>query len=138
MGGITDLGTLLASLRPILEDGEFVFVSRPRGKYGDGAELNPIATIAENEGLTLVVQKDRADAAGERYHGVFRMITLQVHSSLETVGLSATVANVLSKRGISVNVIAAYYHDHLFVPSLRAQDAIDGLAELTSPRDAQT
>ncbi|TWT82689.1 ACT domain protein [Planctomycetes bacterium CA13] len=132
MSGITDLRTLLASLKPVLVDGEFVFVSRPLGKYGDGVELNPIATFAENEGLTLVIPKDRADAAGEQYCGIFRMITLQVHSSLEAVGLTATVANILAKRGISTNLVAAFYHDHLFVPSSRPQDAIDALTELMS------
>lgn len=133
MSGITDLATLLASLRPVLARGEFVFVSRPLASYGDGVELNPIAAFVEKEGLTLVVQKDRADAVGEQYHGVFRLITLQVHSSLDAVGLTAAVAAAFSEQGISVNVVAAFYHDHLFVPASRAPDAMKVLAGLASP-----
>lgn len=133
MSGITDLATLLASLRPVLARGEFVFVSRPLASYGDGVELNPIAAFVEKEGLTLVVQKDRADAVGEQYHGVFRLITLQVHSSLDAVGLTAAVAAAFSEQGISVNVVAAFYHDHLFVPASRAHDAMKVLAGLASP-----
>ena len=68
MSGITDLDNLLASLKPKLASGEFVFVCRSSAKYGDGGELDPIATFEENEGLTLVVPKDRADAVGEPYN----------------------------------------------------------------------
>lgn len=135
MTGITDLSTLLASLRPVLVDGEFVFVTRPQAAYGDGAELKPIAAFSEAEGLTLVVPKNLADAAGASYAGVFRMITLQVHSSLEAVGLTAAVADKLSQHGISANVIAAFYHDHVFVPESCADDALTAIEQLTTNRD---
>jgi hypothetical protein len=136
MSGITDLRTLITTLKPSLRPGNFVFITRPLATYGDGAELKPIAAVTENEGLTLVVPKNRADDAGEQYDGVFRMITLQVHSSLNAVGLTAIVADALTRRDISANVYSAFYHDHLFVPSSRAHDAINALAELMSPGDA--
>jgi hypothetical protein len=128
--GISDLSTLLATMRPLIVPGEFVFISQPSGKYGDGAQLDPIAAFAEKEGLTLVVPKHRADEDDVKYDGVFRMITLQVHSSLDAVGLTAAVASALTKHNISANVIAAFYHDHIFVPSSRADDAITVLSEL--------
>ncbi len=135
MSGITNLETLLASMNPVLVPGEFVFVSRLNAKYGEGSDLNPIAAFEENEGLTLIVPRDRADEVGESYQGVFRMITLQVHSSLEAVGLTAAVADALARQGVSANVVAAFYHDHIFVPGARADDAIEVLQRLRAKSD---
>ncbi|WDQ15272.1 ACT domain-containing protein [Rhodopirellula sp. P2] len=132
MTGITDLPTLLGSLRPLLREHEFVFVTQPGKRIADAADLRPIAAFEEQEGLTLVLRREHADANGEHYQGVFRMITLQVHSSLEAVGLTAAVAEALSEQGISANVMAAFFHDHVFVPSDRAHDAMATLEGLRS------
>ncbi len=117
-------------MRPTLGAGEFVFVSRPGASYGAGEELSPVAAVAEDEGLTLVVPRVHADAFAEPYDGVFRMITLRVHSSLAAVGLTAAVAAALTEHGISANVVAAYYHDHVFVPADRADEAVHVLSAL--------
>ncbi|HBE70112.1 MAG TPA: hypothetical protein DDW52_18345 [Planctomycetaceae bacterium] len=130
MPGITDLATLLATLRPALAKDEYVFLHCD-ARYGEHAELAPIASFVESEGLTLVVPRSKADAAGATYDGVFSKITLQVHSSLNAVGLTAAVATALAKHDISVNVVAAFHHDHIFVPVSRAQDAMDALSSLT-------
>jgi hypothetical protein len=53
-----------------------------------------------------------------------RMITCNVHSSLEAVGFIAHLATKLAERGISVNPVSAYYHDHLFVPAKEAEEAL--------------
>jgi hypothetical protein len=58
------------------------------------------------------------------------MITLRVHSSLAAVGLTAAVAAALSDHGISANVVAAYCHDHIFVPADRAEEALAALRSL--------
>ena len=89
MSGISDLSTLLASLSPVVAPDVFVFLTRPLATYGDHAELLPIATFSESEGLTLVVPKERAEAAGECYQGEFGMISLGVHSDLQAVGLNS-------------------------------------------------
>jgi hypothetical protein len=47
-----------------------------------------------------------------------------VHSSLEAVGLTAAVAGALTAAGISANVVAAFHHDHVFVPADRAEAAM--------------
>ena len=130
MSGISDLPTLLASLSPVVSPSVYVFLTRPSAAYGDGADLHPLATFAESEGLTLVVKKERADAAGERYHGEFGLISLGVHSDLQAVGLTAAIANALSEHGISANIVSAFYHDHLFVPLSRVNDAMTVLSEL--------
>lgn len=93
--------------------------------------LEPIATFKELEGLTLVLTKDKADNAGLNYEGVFRQITLTVHSSLDAVGLTAAVSTKLAAKGISANIIAAYYHDHIFVSSEQAEQALLALKELS-------
>ena len=130
MNGIVDLNTLLKSMSPRLGEDEFVFCS-VTGEIGDYQHLNPKATFRETEGLTLVLTKQSAVNAGLNIDSVFKMITLGVHSSLEAVGLTAAVANKLTEHGISANVIAAYYHDHIFVPVDKAGLALEVLYELT-------
>lgn len=130
MTGETDLGKMLASLQPTLREGEYVFCTMGNGRYGDHSELEPIASFLEAEGLTLVIPKPRADAHGIAYDSVFCCITLSVHSSLEAVGLTAVVATKLAEHHISANVIAAYYHDHVFVQTHHADAALAALEEL--------
>lgn len=128
MSGITDLALLLTSMSPKLMAGEFIFCT-VQGEYEQYAQLNPLATFRESEGLTLVVNKEAAMAAGLTFEACFKQITLTVHSSLEAVGLTAAVAAKLTEFNISANVIAGYYHDHVFVPTDKAQLALTALAE---------
>jgi hypothetical protein len=123
----TNLQTLLATLKPTLTDEVYVFCTLRSAVYGDHRELNPIASFAEEEGLTLVVARDQAMQKSLDFQGEFRRIILGVHSSLEAVGLTAAIATRLSEQGISANVIAAFYHDHLFVPASQADRAMDAL-----------
>lgn len=132
MSGLTDLNDILRSLKPKLCDDEFVFISRPGPSYGDGADLNPVGAFVESEGLTLIVSRKRADRASECYDGVFRMVTLEVHSSLQAVGLTAAVSQALSRNDISANVVAAFHHDHVFVPGSQANDAVRVLETLAA------
>ena len=130
MSGITDINELLSSMQPALVDESFVFCTI-KDQLADYVALDPIATFRESEGLTLVVSQAAADQAGLDYEGVFRQITLTVHSSLEAVGLTAAVSTALADQDISANVIAAYYHDHVFVPSAQAEQALSVLKALS-------
>ena len=132
MTGETNLTKLLSSMTPKLLKEDFIFCSIKDGKYGDYSELSPIATFMEPEGLTLVLSKSNADKANLSYESVFKCITLQIHSSLDAVGLTAAVSSKLAEKGISANVIAAYYHDHIFVPSNKAELAMEALNEFHS------
>jgi hypothetical protein len=125
---VSDLAELLRTLRPVLNDGTFVFASLP--KDADSNALEPLATFRENEGLTVVVGEERARLAG--LHVLFRAawITLTVHSDLQAVGLTAAVADALTRANISCNIIAAAHHDHVFVPAESARAAIDALQAL--------
>lgn len=123
MPSITDLKCLLRSIEPQLQDTEFVFCT-VEGELSDYINLRPIATFMESEGLSLVLEKSVAEQAMLDFEGTYKQITLSVHSSLEAVGLTAAVSAALTKEGISANVIAAYHHDHVFVPAARAIDAL--------------
>jgi len=81
--------------------------------------------------MTLIVEKASAKGAGLHFDEVFNKITLQVHSSLEAVGLTAAVSTALANENISANVIAAYYHDHIFVPKKDSTEALRALLLLT-------
>jgi len=131
MSGITELDELLKSMQPALLEPEYVFCT-VIGELVDYVSLNPVATFIEAEGLTLVLEKAVAEKARLQFEGTFRQITLTVHSSLEAVGLTAAVSNKLAEKGISANVIAAYYHDHIFVQSSKAQMALLALQEFAA------
>ena len=77
------------------------------------------ALIREAEGITLV-------RPGEGW----ARITLDIHSSLDAVGLTARVSAALAERGISANIIAALNHDHVFVPWDRRDEALAALRGL--------
>ena len=130
MTGETDLEKLLASMSPVLMNGEYVFCSFPNAQYGDRPELEPFASCIEPEGLSLIVPRSRADANGLDYETVFRGITLRIHSSLDAVGLTAAVSAKLTECGISANVIAGHFHDHIFVQSEHAEKAMTALGAL--------
>ncbi|EPS4454117.1 ACT domain-containing protein [Vibrio parahaemolyticus] len=131
MSGITDLDELLSSMSPKLMESEFVFCT-VSGALADYSDLNPVSTFIESEGLTLVLEKSVAENAGLSFDGTYSQITLTVHSSLEAVGLTAAVASKLASKGISANVIAAYYHDHIFVQSGKAEAAVSALEEFSA------
>jgi len=132
MSGITDLSTLLASLEPVLVDGEFVYATMPSENLHDYLGLKPIGLFFEAEGLTLILPKEAADTAGLASSAPLRCITMMVHSSLEAVGMTAAMAATLTKEGISANVVAAYYHDHIFVPAADAERAVVALRALSA------
>ena len=127
-----DLGRLLAGLAPRLDPASWVFVSL-RGTPPAG--LAPLMTFREDEGLTCILPPETARSIGAPDAPVFRRITLTVHSSLEAVGLTAAVAAALTGRGISANVVAAFHHDHLFVPAERVEEALASLEALAAKGD---
>ena len=127
MSGETDLARLLATIRPIVREGEFVFI--PLTATPD---VECFATIVEDEGVTCVVRRETADEQGWPYDFVAGWITLEVHSALAAVGLTAAVSTALADAGVSCNVIAGYFHDHLLVPADRMADALAALAAVGS------
>ncbi|MET9452258.1 ACT domain-containing protein [Streptomyces cinerochromogenes] len=127
MTGETDLRTLLGEMRPELNPGRYAFTM---AEGGVPSGVSPVVTVAEPEGLTLVVSQADADAAGMAYDYVAGWITLRVHSALDAVGLTAAVARALADEGLSCNVVAGFHHDHLFVPYDQAERAVETLRRL--------
>ena len=131
--GEAALAVLLGSMSPELDPGRYVFVTH-RAPLPQGVE--PVVTVSEAEGHTAVIAADRLGevlAAGARCDdpAPWARITLTVHSALAAVGLTAAVSGALARRGISCNVVAGYFHDHLFVPAAAATEAVATLVELS-------
>lgn len=123
---VSDLSGMLAGMDPVLHERPYRFVAH--GPDDDFIDLlgRMFAFIREEEGVTLVIRA-REDQPGPLFAG----ITLQVHSALEGVGLTAAVASALAKHGIACNVIAGFHHDHLFVPWDRRDGALSVLHTLS-------
>lgn len=132
MAGIVELDELLRSMKPEIQSGEYVFCTVD-GDCADYIHIKPLAFFEESEGLTLILPVESARKAKLAFESTFKQITLTVHSSLDAVGLTAAVATKLSSCGISANVVAAYYHDHIFVPSEKADKALMALQEFGRP-----
>jgi len=125
MSGIQDLAEILKSLSPQLSAEQFVFVTGV-----DLGEEKPWALIEEEEGATAILSLPQARRLNVKASEIFARITLLVHSSLTAVGLTAAVSMALARRGISANIVAGYYHDHIFVPADRAGEAIEVLGSI--------
>jgi len=130
MSGETDLRKLLAKMQPELLRGEFVFCSVSQARLAQ-LDFFPLGLFREKEGITLIVERSIADDEDLDYTFVARMITLTIHSSLEAVGFLAAITSKFARAGISVNTISAMYHDHLFVSTDKAEDAMTLLMELS-------
>lgn len=124
------LTTLLRSMSPQLNDGEYVFCSITDRSLLQDCEV--LGSFHEREGLTVILQRQQAERLGLGFDYVAAWITLQVHSALQAVGLTAAFAGALGQAGISCNVIAGYYHDHLFVGLADAQKAMQVLQRLAA------
>jgi hypothetical protein len=128
--GEKNLQLLLQSMRPQLNEGRYVFCTVPA--WPDIAVAAVLFHFNEAEGITLVLPKAAADAMQLNYSFVAAWITLTVHSSLEAVGLTAAFAAALTREGISCNVVAGFYHDHIFVPEEKAAAAMQALETLAA------
>lgn len=131
MAGIEDLKKLLSSMKPELDKGEFVFCTFDNLiSIETIINLNPLCTFREKEGLTLIITTDDALSHDIHFDTVYKLISLTVHSSLNAVGLTAAIATKLASKDISANVVAAYYHDHIFVQKEKAGQAMEAIIEL--------
>jgi uncharacterized protein len=130
MTGELNLSTLLKTMKPKLNDGSFVFCTIDDLKLVDTKDT--VLIFKEEEAITIIVKKEIADKLNLAYYFISSWITLTVHSSLEAIGLTAAVSKALSENGISCNVVAAFYHDHIFVnekDALKAMEILNKLSE---------
>ena len=130
MTGERDLDALLRHMKPEMRPGIFVFCTIPPNEPIP-ASASPLLTFREQEGTTLVILREEAEAAGLRTAFASRLITLTVHSALDAVGFLAAITARLAGAGISVNAVSAFHHDHLFLPADKADEAMAILQEMS-------
>lgn len=123
MNGEKNLEILLKTMKPKINLGEFVFCEV---ENLEKIKLNEIVmSFREEESITIITKKEIADKLNLKYSFIASWITLTIHSSLEAVGLTAAFSKALSKKGISCNVVAAFYHDHIFVDKKDTEKAME-------------
>lgn len=118
---------MVAGMTPELKPGAYVFCA---AGDRDWVALAPLAMFREAEGVSLILERDAAQAAGFPVEAPMALITLNVYSALDGVGLTAAVAAALARAGIACNMVTALNHDHVFVPVERAQEALAALLAL--------
>tara|TARA_B110000259_G_C13711917_1_gene280776 strand:- start:48 stop:446 length:399 start_codon:yes stop_codon:yes gene_type:complete len=129
MEGEKDLQKLLKNMKPVLNPGEYVFAVVKN--LDNILRTDTLFEFKEKEAITLVLEKNKADTLKLSYQFISSWITLKVHSSLEAVGLTAAFSTALTKHKISCNVVAGFYHDHIFVDTKDAKKAIEVLTNLS-------
>lgn len=128
MAGETNLDNLLRNMTPLLNEGDYVYCTVTDIDTID--IKNVLGIFKEEEAVTVILKKEIADQLSLKYEYIAAWITLTIHSSLEATGLTAAFSAALAKEGISCNVVAAYYHDHIFVAKKDAERAMEALKQL--------
>lgn len=138
--GETSLSKLLQTLKVTLHPETYTFITLPPTFTGQ-VDFNPNVQMLfreSAEGSTTLILKGGSleqlqtytDSGAEISSVKWRMLTLNVHSSLEAVGFMAVVSKVLAERGVSCNVVAGWFHDHVFVQREKADEAVEALKRL--------
>lgn len=129
MSGEKNLSILIREMKPFVNKGAYVFTTVKDTSTIDKETI--IGQFKEAEGITLIVEKEVADNLGLTYSFIASWITLKIHSALDAVGFTAAFASELAKHNISCNVVAGYYHDHIFVDKKDEAKTIDVLSNLS-------
>ena len=130
MTGETDLKELVCSMKPKIRQIELVFCTISWEALPE-IPLDPLLFFKELEGVTMVMPSCEADSLELAYDGTWSWIELTVHSSLNAIGFLSAISKSLADAGISVNVVSAFHHDHLFVPDDKAKQAVKVLEKLS-------
>ena len=128
---VRETGAMIAGIDPRLDGQAWCFVTADDPSQVLELMRGALATFREDEALSLIVPVELAHEAGVEADPYAR-ITLQVHSALDGVGLTAAVAGALAEADIACNMVAAYRHDHAFVPADRADEAVEILRNLAA------
>ena len=121
---------MLAGMKPVLKDGAFAFCTTNSLEAADKARPFALGWFAEDEGMTVILNQADAERLGFDVGLPMAHIVLEVFSALDGVGLTAGVSSALADAGIPCNMMAAFHHDHIFVPATMARRAISVLREL--------
>lgn len=132
MSGESNLDRLLQNMSPQEQDGSFVFITSADG-FSDQEQRDAVMVFKEAEGITLIIKDELAKTLNKQTP-LWAMITLTVHSDLNAVGFLATITRKLADAGISVNPVSAFYHDHLFVPREKQEQAMEILQSFNNKK----
>lgn len=128
---VSALHEMITQMSPRLEEEPYVMLSLPEESVTQDHYSLALATIKEHEGITLVLKESDAKVIDQASCELFRLITLEVHSDLMAVGLTAAFAQTLAAVDIPCNVFAGYFHDHILVPDALAESAMAQLEQLS-------
>jgi len=121
---------MVAGMTPVLQEGRYLFCSTGDATRIEQCRERAIGMFREAEGVSFILAAADAEAIGFDGALPMRHIVLQIVSALDGVGLTAAVSAALAERGIPCNMVAAYHHDHVFVPDTMADEAVAVLREL--------
>jgi hypothetical protein len=121
---------MIANMTPELKPGSYVFVTINDPARIASLTAEAIGTFQEDEGMSLILPLEVARKSVLNTDQPMRCVTLNVYSDLDGVGLTAAVATALGEADIPCNMVAAYHHDHVFVPAAMAERALTVLVEL--------
>lgn len=129
MTGQTNLQEVLDSMQVSCDEVKYGFATVEQDGTIDFDD-RVLGAFRETEGLTLIADVNYLDDKAIEHEGPFAKLTIDVHTSLELVGLTAVLATKLADNNISANVVAAYFHDHVFVQHTHRDEAISVLQSL--------
>ncbi|MFN3209253.1 MAG: ACT domain-containing protein [Roseovarius sp.] len=124
MATVRDTQAMIAGMAPVRDPETWHFCTTDDREMAERARPHALAVFAEDEGTSLILPDEVARDLGFAVEMPMSRITLSVHSALDGVGLTAAVATALAAAHIPCNVVAAYHHDHVFVPEELAEDAV--------------
>ncbi len=131
-GPVRDTAAMIAGMAPKAMPGRFVFCITADPALTARATPLALGSFREAEGLSLILPEAEARALGFDAALPMACITLTVASALDGVGLTAAVAAALAEAGIPCNIVAAFHHDHVFVPEDDLARALDVLKSRAS------
>ncbi|WP_026459645.1 ACT domain-containing protein [Schaalia suimastitidis] len=125
MPNVSELDQALATINPS-SLGTYVFAlvdSVPEG-------VDAFAIIRDENLWTVVVPEAEARRLHLPTDDTYERISLGLTSALAAVGVTASIAQILSARSITANFVASNRHNHLFVQKGRAQETLALLTDL--------
>ena len=125
-----DLSVLLKTLEVKRHEGVWRFVTYKKSLVDSLKSIGPaseaVMIFKEAEGTTIISPVQQDTAADNRWV----WLELSVYSDLQVVGFMAKVAEALAAADVPCNSVAAFHHDHIFVPEAKAEAAIVALEAL--------
>ncbi|QFT92625.1 ACT domain protein [Roseovarius sp. THAF9] len=130
MDKVRDTQGMIKGMAPVRDPETWHFCTTDDRELAARARPHALAVFGEEDGTSLILPDEVARDLGFAVEMPMSRITLSVHSALDGVGLTAAVATALAGALIPCNVVAAYHHDHVFVPEELAEDAVAVLRDV--------